>query len=97
MDKDDVIYIDTIIDKEETRDVCVCIYIYIYIYTHTHTQNGILLSHTKNKILACATTWIDLVGTMLREMSDSEREILYDTTWLQNLKVHKLVKTDSQL
>ena len=79
--------------------MCVYIYIYIYIHTHTHThtQNGILLSHTKNKILAFATTWIDLVGTMLREMSDSEREILYDTTWLQNLKVHKLVKTDSQL
>ena len=43
MDKDDVKYIDTIIDKEDTRDVYICIYIYIYIYiyTHTHTHTHI--------------------------------------------------------
>jgi len=35
----------------------------IYIY------NGILLSHKKNEILPFGTTWMDLEGIMLSEIS----------------------------
>ena len=53
------------------------LYIYIhthtYIYTHTHIYNGILLSHRKNEILSFATTWMDLEGSMLSEISQTER------------------------
>ena len=36
---------------------------------HTHTQTGILLSHKKNENLPFATTWMDLEGIMLSEIS----------------------------
>ena len=40
-------------------------------YTHTHmpTHNEILLSHKKNEILPFVTTWMDLGGIMLSEIS----------------------------
>ena len=40
----------------------------------------------KNEILLFTTTWMDLEGIMLSEMSDRERQILYDTTYMWNLK-----------
>ena len=77
MDKEDVVYK----------------YIYIYIYTHIYiciyiyiyTYNGILAIKT-NEILPFATTWMDLEGIMFSEMSDRERQILYDFTYTWNLK-----------
>ena len=39
-----------------------------------HRYNGILLSHKKNKILPSATTWIDLEGIMLSEISQAEKD-----------------------
>ena len=47
-------------------------YIYIYIYTYIH--NEILLSHKKNKILPFATTWMDLEGNMLSEISQTRKD-----------------------
>ena len=44
--------------------------------------NGILLSHKKKEILPFATTQMDLEGTMLSEMSDRQRQILYDFTYM---------------
>ena len=47
--------------------------------------NGILVIR-KNEILPFETTWIDLEGIMLNEMSDRERQILYNLTYMWNLK-----------
>ena len=38
----------------------------------------------KNEILLFATTWMDLDGIMLSEIS--QRQILYDITYMWNLK-----------
>ena len=46
------------------------------------------LAIKKNLILPFATTWMDLEDTMLSEMSDIEKQILYDITYVSNLK-HK--------
>ena len=40
----------------------------------------------KNESLPFATTWMDVEGTMLSEMSDRERLILYNTAYMWNLK-----------
>ena len=40
----------------------------------------------ENEILPFATTWLDLEGTMLSEMSDRERLILYNIAYMWNLK-----------
>ena len=46
-----------------------------------------LLSYKKkNEILLFAATWMDLENTMLSEMSDREGQILYDITYMWNLK-----------
>ena len=44
------------------------------IYIH----NGILLSHKKNEILPFVITHMDLENIVFCEMSDRERQILYD-------------------
>ena len=40
----------------------------------------------KNEILPFATTWMDLEGIMLSDMSHRERQILYNFTSMWNLK-----------
>ena len=40
----------------------------------------------KHEILPLVTTYMDLEGIMLTEMSDRERQIPYDLTYTQNLK-----------
>ena len=40
----------------------------------------------KNEIMPFATKWLDLEGTMLSEMSDRERQILYYIIYMLNLK-----------
>ena len=40
----------------------------------------------KNETLPFAATWMDLEGIMLSEMSDRERQILCDFTYMWNLK-----------
>ena len=73
-----------------------------YTHTHTHTQTGILLNHKKEwniDIAICSnmdgprdyhTNW---------RKSDRERQILYDITYMWNLKNNtneSIYKTDSQ-
>ena len=40
----------------------------------------------KNKILPFATTWMDLEGIMLSEISQTEKDKLYDNICMWNLK-----------
>ena len=44
----------------------------MYIYIKTHIHNGILLSHKRMKFLSFATTWMDLKGIMLSEISQGK-------------------------
>ena len=39
-----------------------------------YTQSGIVLSHKKNEILPLLTTWMDLEGIMLGEISQTEED-----------------------
>ena len=56
-------------DKEDVIYMCA----YIYIHTHTHTIECDSAIKT-NEILPFATTWMDLEGIMLSEVSQTERE-----------------------
>ena len=61
----------------EKGNVCVCvysIYIYIYIYIIFKYHNLILFSYKKKEILTLATTWMDLEGIMLSEITQAEND-----------------------
>ena len=53
-------------------------YIYI-IYTYIMKY---YLAIKNNKILPFATIWMDLESILLSEMSDREKQILYDFTYM---------------
>jgi len=53
------------------------------LYTHTHTHTHTLA--IKKEISPFAATWMDLENIILIEMSDRERQILYDITFMRNL------------
>ena len=55
----------------------------------------------KNEILPLKTTWMDLEGIILNEMSDRDWQILYATTYMWNLNIkqmnkYKKIEIDSQ-
>ena len=52
-----------------------------YIYTMEN-----YLAIKKNEILSFPTTWMGMEGITLSEMSDKERQIPYDITYMCNLK-----------
>ena len=54
-------------------------------HTHAHTQWN-LLGILKNENLPFAATWMELEGMMLNEVNHRERQILYDRTYMWNLK-----------
>ena len=65
---------------------CVCVYVYIhmcmcvYTYIHTHTYTHIMeyyLAMRKNEILPFATTWMELEGIMLSEISQRKTDIMF--------------------
>ena len=73
----------------------------IYVYTHTHTHEY-YSAIKKNEILPFATTWMDSEGITLSAMSDTERQILYDITYMWNLKIRQTSEynkkeTDSEI
>lgn len=43
-----------------------------------------IIQPQKKKILPFATSWTDLDDIMLKEMSDRERQILYELTYMWN-------------
>ena len=51
-----------------------------------HEHGRILPTHGKNKTLPSVTMWMDLEGFMLSEVLDRERQIVYDFTYMWNLK-----------
>ena len=59
-----------------------------YMCTHTHTHEY-YSAIKKNEILPFATTWMDSEGITLSAMSDTERQILYDITYMWNLKIRQ--------
>ena len=64
-----------------------------------YTYNEILLSHKKERNFAICSNMDDLEGTMLSrtKKSDRERQILYDITYMWNLKEYnKLVNKTKQ-
>ena len=68
-----------------------CLYIqrrYTYMYTHTHTH---IHTQTRWNITQPWKEWNSAIfsnmdGPMMNEMSDRERKILYDITYMLNLK-----------
>ena len=50
---------------------------------------GILSAIEKNETLSCMTTWVDLKGIILREISQTERQIPYDLSYTWDLKQTK--------
>ena len=46
----------------------------------------------KNEIFTFATTWMDLEGIMLKKKSNLERQMLYDFTYMWNLKAKQMKK-----
>ena len=52
----------------------------VYIYTMEHYS-----AIKKNEILTFATTWMKLDGIMLSAISQTERQVLYDITYMWNL------------
>ena len=66
---------------------------YMCIHTHTHTHKEEYYSATKkNENFPFATTWMDSEDIMLSETSDTERQILYDITYMWNLKIRQTSK-----
>ena len=47
-----------------------------------HVDNGLLLSHEKNKIMPCAATWMDIEIIILSELSGRERQVLYNSIYM---------------
>ena len=66
-----------------------------------HIHNGVLLSHKKNEIVPSAATWMQLEIIILSKVSQRERLLPYDITYMWNLKydtnepIYK-TETDSQ-
>ena len=57
----------------------------LFIHTHTHIVEC-YLAMRNNEILPYVTTWMNLEGIMLNEMSERERQILHSITYMWNLK-----------
>ena len=60
-----------------------------YIY---HTQNGLLHSHNKHEISPSATPWMECDYVLLNEVSDRERQTLYDFSHTWNLETKQTKK-----
>ena len=55
------------------------------------------ISLEKNEILPFVATWVDLEGIMLSELSQIEKQILYDLSYMSNLRQTKNKKSPTKL
>ena len=72
-------------DKEDVTSM----YIYACVYTHTHTHTHTMNYYSvikKNETLPFGKTSVDLKGIMLGEISQTESQMLYDITYMWNLR-----------
>ena len=60
-------------DKEDLVSLIYISHMYTHTHTHTHTM-GYYSAIKKNKILPFATTWMDLEGIMLSEISQRGKD-----------------------
>ena len=68
-------------------------YVYIYIYTHTRIYNGILFIHEKGEYHAICKNMDGPWAYYAKwNKSDRERKVLYDITYMWNLKNPKPIK-----
>ena len=51
-----------------------------------HIYTEIIFSHKKDKIMPFVATWMDLDIIILSAMTERERQIPYDITYIWNLK-----------
>ena len=58
----------------------------LYIYTH---KNGLFFCPKKKEILLFAMTWMNVKVIMPSEISQRERQILYDLSYMWNIKQNK--------
>ena len=63
--------------------------IYIYIYIYTHTQWDTTQTYKKNEILPFLTTWMDLEGIVLSEISQLEKDKKHMILFTWNLEIIK--------
>ena len=61
-----------------------------------YIHNGILFSNKNKGNPTSATTWMDLEGVRLNEISKTKREIAYDLSYMWNLENKTLKLTDAQ-
>ena len=93
MDKEDVVYRYTYLYTISSLPYLQCSMVYIYTMEYYSAIK-------KNEILPFAPTWMDLENFMLSEIS--QRQILYDITYMWNLKNNTTecickTETDSQI
>ena len=80
-------------------------FIYVYAYTHvyTHTHNEHYSAIKKNEILPFTATWIDLEGTVLSEISWTEKDkywmksVIYEMQKIQPSSEYSKKEADSQI
>lgn len=48
-----------------------------------HRYNGVSYSHMRTKVLTPATTWMNLEGIMLSEISQTQKHKYFDSTYVR--------------
>ena len=77
--------------------VCVCIDIRVCVYTYTHTMEY-YSAIKKNEILPFVTTWMDLEGIVLSEISQTEKDNYHVIFLIYRInKKAELMETENRL
>lgn len=68
----------------------------IHMYTHTHRYTMGYHSAVRKNILPFVTTQTKLEGIILSAIRKTERQMLYDITYMLNIK-HMLIEEESRM